>query len=439
MGTWEKPPASTRRPAAGVTAILALLILAPVQTSRANGNVSHVWVTLWALDHLPDGELRDLLTRDDLDLMLRNGANFPDGGYAVNDGYGEIAHWEPFQTAYLDWIADTFEPPWTDEAAQHIAFLMGMASHGMSDQLYDSMYLRRAGVYDEGSPGSSIGGDGSTDVCLTAEAGPLDPPELWLPAELMAELMVEAMGHTVDASTISDGQELVAFSIYFVSQVSQDPEQVAEHREAYPWACDHQMDEGVPGSPPTAAPVIAVYWQRLWDRLHGQDPIATPLMASYPEADGFAHPHDADDIESMVTFVVSRGLNADSATPDSIAVKDEDDAGHLPDIHVYYGHASHVVNLHPTADWTEEAFHTVSVDGLETWDGEQYAAFAFEFTTADPGVEPPEPEGCGCSEGNGGRPRWPVIALVALVAALRGRRGSRRPGRRSRDPGTPAR
>jgi len=96
------------------TALLATALLLGAATvflplpARANGQTSHLWISDTALDQLPDGELRDFLTRDDLQLMLRNGSMFPDGGYAVGDGYGEIAHWEPFQTAYLVWIRDSF-------------------------------------------------------------------------------------------------------------------------------------------------------------------------------------------------------------------------------------------------------------------------------------------------------------------------------------------
>jgi hypothetical protein len=78
----------------------------------ANGNFSHLWVATDALNYLEQGELKDLLTQDDLGDVLRNGAMFPDGGYAVGDGYGEMAHWEPFQTAYLEWIRATYQPPW---------------------------------------------------------------------------------------------------------------------------------------------------------------------------------------------------------------------------------------------------------------------------------------------------------------------------------------
>jgi len=401
--------------------IVSIGIALTAGTASANGNVSHLQVTLWAVDELSDGDLVDLLSREDVDLMLRNGANFPDGGYAVDDGYGEIAHWEPFQTHYLDWIASAYEPPWSDEAAQHIAFLMGMASHGMCDQVYDGMYLERSNVHDEGTSGTDIGRDGSTDVCFAAEAGPLYAPDLWIPDELMAELMLEQAGHSVDPGTIRDGQALVAFSLYYVSEASQDPDEVAIHQEAYPWACAHQLDESVPGSPPAAARVVAAYWQALWARLHGEDPLEDLPLAWYPDGTFGPNPAAADDIESMVSFVVPRGLDSATVNTDLITVQDEP-GDHLDvQVHHYYGHASHVVNLRPVHGWTPGGHHEVSTGpGLLTWDGLEYILFGFTF-----GVEgdPPQEEETGCtctSHGPGARPA--VAALVAGTAWFAARR-----------------
>jgi hypothetical protein len=403
------------------------LLLAPV-AAEANGNVSHLRVTLWARDHLPAGELRDLLDREDTDLSLQNGANFPDGGYAVDDGYGEIAHWEPFQSAYLEWIRANFEPPWSGEAGQHVAFLMGMASHGMCDQIYDSMYLTRSGVYDEGSPGSSIGLDGSSDVCFAAETGPLYAPELWVPDEVMAQIMLDAAGHEVEPSVIHDGQALVAFSLYFVSDVSQDPDEVALHHEAYPWACAHQVDEDVPGNPPAAAPVVAAYWERLWSRLHGDDTLDEPLLASFPALDGLAPERDGESIESMVSFVVARGLHQDTVGVETIAVRDSDGKDVPVDIHLYYGHNSHVVNLRPVDGWTGGLDHTVVAgDGLLTWDGEAVGSFEFTFAGGDDDDDgddddsAEDPETCACSA-VGARPRHGLALLGLSVVLLAVRR-----------------
>ncbi|MBT3220692.1 MAG: hypothetical protein HN348_16520, partial [Proteobacteria bacterium] len=342
--------------------------------------------------------------------MLLNGANFPDGGYAIGDGYGEIAHWEPFQSAYLHWIADNYESPWSDEAAQHIAFLLGMASHGMSDQLYDGMYLKRAAVYDEGAPGTPIGGDGSTDVSLASKVGYPEFPDTWVPADVMAGLMLDAMGHKVDADTISAGQGLLDFSLAYVAGASEDPSLVLQYAEAYPWASAHQTDETVPGSPVTTAPVVAAYWQFLWSRLHDEDHLNNPLLARFPRVDSDRQV-DETGIEAMVSFVVARGLHSDTVGTETIAI--EDSNGHKQDLEVqlYYGHNSHVINLQPTDSWSKGLVHQVSVGpGLSTWDDEELGEFAFSFDAA--GTTPQETAGgCAC----GLNPMRPIVLAPWLL------------------------
>src|SRR5262245_9807785 len=124
------------------SACLIGLTFAP-DSARANGQSTHLWITHDALDHLPEGALREFLTRPELRKMLDNGTMFPDGGYPQNDPYAEIAHWEPFQGAYFDWILTEHDPPYVDEGAENLAFLFGMASHGMADQVFDSLYGER--------------------------------------------------------------------------------------------------------------------------------------------------------------------------------------------------------------------------------------------------------------------------------------------------------
>ncbi|MBK9649614.1 MAG: hypothetical protein IPO67_31430 [Deltaproteobacteria bacterium] len=82
--------------------LLGLLFLSFGAPALANGQTTHSWISVHALAHLPPGDLHDLLTREDLAPYLLNGTMFPDGGYAVGDDYGERAHWEPFQSAYLE-------------------------------------------------------------------------------------------------------------------------------------------------------------------------------------------------------------------------------------------------------------------------------------------------------------------------------------------------
>ena len=407
---------------------LLLALLTPT-AATANGNESHLWVTLWARDALPEGELRSMLEQHDQ--PLQNGANFPDGGYAVDDGYGEIAHWEPFQSAYLDWIVEHHEPPWSDEAGEHIAFLMGMASHGLSDQTYDCAYLPRSDVYDAGSPGTSIGRDGATDVALVGGAGCADPPSGWVPDELMAELMLSHAGHEVAPDTISDGNTLVLFSMHIICGAADDEDLLAEYTAAYPWAGEHQMDPDEPGNPPNTAPVVAAYWEALWAQLHGEDPLAEPLIGQYPPADAGGWPAETDAIDAMVSFVLARGIDTGTLGSDTVTVTDADGRAVPIELHTCYG--SHVLGVKPTEGWTADSVHTVAVwPGLRTWDGQDIEPFEFVFdTTPTPPADTGEldnGEGCGCA---GTRRSSSVIPLALLgLGLLRRRRRTRWEGAR---------
>ena len=108
------------------TLILIGTLLA-TSTAYANGQTTHLWITDTAIEHVQDDDLAALLRSQSG--PLRAGTMFPDGGYAVDHGYGEAAHWEPFQDAYRDWIRENFSDLDSDEAAPHIAFYLGLASH----------------------------------------------------------------------------------------------------------------------------------------------------------------------------------------------------------------------------------------------------------------------------------------------------------------------
>ena len=405
-------------------ALAAFLAAMPATTALGNGQTSHLWITERALEHVPPGELRDLLSRDDLRPMLRNGSMFPDGGYAVGDGYGEIAHWEPLHNAYMAWILASYEPPWTDEAARHIAFWMGMASHGMADQVYDSMYMERARVYDADAPWATESMDEATDVAFAAEAGAQEVPELWVPADELAPLFLEVAGHEVAASTIRTGQAMLGFAVYYVGEAAQNPAALAEYQAQFPWATAHQLDELVAGSPPLEAQVIASYWQELWSRLHGE--IGLGVMDQFPRPATYAHETSAASIESMVSIVFTRDLADVIQEPGQLVVRDADGAEHAVAVHLFYG--SHVLNVRPVDDWSADAIYEVTtLEALTSFDGivaDDPLSASFTTLLAPEPPPAPEPNTCTAAPVRGG----PPAALAALLAGWLGVR--RRSGRR---------
>ena len=237
------------------------------ETALANGQSTHLWITEHALTHLPEGELKGLLTRADLRPMLDNGTMFPDGGYAIFDDYGEIAHWEDFQDDYLEWIIANEPPPFRDEEAQHVFSSWGSGSHGMADQVFDSLFMERSKLYDEAGSELLDSLDTASDVLFVAATQPRDVPEFWTPSGLFVDLYAQ-QDHEVSTATMESGQTRLAAALVWVALMSELDERVAEYEVQYPWSAAHLFDPMTPGSPPCEGAIIAEYWQTLWERLH---------------------------------------------------------------------------------------------------------------------------------------------------------------------------
>jgi len=383
----------TRRIAGFQLMVLSLLVFHSPGDSFANGNYSHLWMATDALNYLEDGELKDLLANPDLLYVIQNGAMYPDGGYAVGDGYGEISHWEPFHVAYLEWIRNNFQPPWSQEAQQHIAFLMGMSAHGISDQLYDGMYLERHEFYDEnGDSATMIGVDGATDACFAASQGiPMPIPEKFVPAEILAPLYETVSGHVVTPKTILQGQDIIVIAVMVANDAIDNPDTVAEYMEIYPFACGNQNNPEVPGAPPTHGPVIAKHWQVLWERLNGNDAFNQPLSGTfYSDSSPYNQVTDSSLPDSWVSFALPHGLNPSTVNTDTVVVTDQTQVAHPIKLNVYYGWNSHLVNIKPTEDWAVDTQYTVTISPPITdfEDRTMEASHSFTFST---GEEPQTP------------------------------------------------
>lgn len=398
--------------------ILALLAAGAL----ANGQTTHVWITLHARDHLPAGELRELVLRADLEQMLINGAMFPDGGYAVDDPYGEIAHWEPLQDPYLAWIREGYDAPWPDEAAEHIAFALGMASHGMADQVFDSLYMERAKVYDADSDWAGVSMDEATDVAYAAAVGGLAAPLQWIPYDPLLALFESEGGHLVEEDTLDAGQLGLQIAIAFVAAAASQPELVAGYEAEYPWATAHLLDD-IAGAPPCEGEIVAAYWQALWNRLH--DAPTSPVLATFPDHGAYGHPVAYDSVESRVSIVFARGLEQVSLGPEDFTVVDSAGESHAFDVNLFYREASHVVHLIPVADWPADEDVTVTIaPGIRTFDGETLEGASFAFSTRPPpedpvAAAPSTPSGCGCDVSAGVAPPWLALLMIGILRRRR--------------------
>jgi MYXO-CTERM domain-containing protein len=367
--------------------LLGLVTLVPNEAG-ANGQSAHLWITHHALDHLPEGALREFMTRPELRKMLDNGTMFPDGGYPLDDPYAEIAHWEPFQAAYFDWILANHQPPYVDEGAEHLAFMFGMASHGMADQVFDSLYGERVKVYD----GSFGDFDTASDLILMAEVGGMTAPSDWVPYEVFDQLYSEAAGYDVDPAVMMNGQNLLRIAVNSVGIFSQMPDKVEEAALPFPWGRLHLLDAEVEGNPPCEGELVARYWRVLWALAHQQG-LPGPVLGTLPPDGGANHPIASASLESWVTVAFARGLEDAPLGPDQFLLESEFGVEVPLGLWHYYGQDAHVVHLQPQTDLEPDTIYTVTVmPGVQTVHGDLLEGYAFQFSTGARGPTPSVPE-----------------------------------------------
>lgn len=378
--------------------LAALLSTRWPAAALANGNHAHSFISLHALEHLPDGPLRDFLSDPLLQKALLNGTVFPDGGYAIGNGYGETAHWEPYQRELLAHLKAKHPQLENDPAAREkLAFLFGMFSHGMADQTYDALFMDAARVHDQKGWKDELltSFDTATDVFWCHNHGPSPVPELWLPIDDIVAVYA-ARGEPVDAEIVQNGQLLLnTVVLNYPKATAQDPAKVSELKAMYPWGFEHLTDPHRPGSPLCEGKIVAAYWQSIWAELHGAPP-ELRILASVPTA-GASHPFvTKNDPEAKIAVIVSRGLSAKDLPADALVAKTADGQQLPTKQNLFYGNASHVLRLLPQADWPTDRPVTLHLKaGLLSFDGVALAAeetLTVQFgqgNLQEPGQPPP--------------------------------------------------
>ncbi len=377
--------------------VIALWLASPALPC---GQTTHVWTVLEAVDELPPGALRDLLADPAMRPALVGGTMFPDGGYShiVEHPYGEVSHWEPFQSSYGAWIAASWPGLEADtEARNHLAFLFGLAGHGLGDQLFDASYLLRSQAIDTWGPD---GADTATDVVFGATFGGWPTEERWVPYEDLVQRFGE-VGVEVDVPTMELGMASLEVALAFVASAATQPDVVAEYEAVVPWANAHLLDPTIPGSPARLPKAIAAYWVALWQRLHGGPPTADLVVHAEPEDGSFALPTDPGELADHVHLVLGSAVDEESVETSVRATANGQD---VPvEAWMYYGQHTNVLNIRPIERWPESTTVSVHIDaGIpnfdESWVSSEPAVVTWSTAAEAPEV-PAESSGCAAFGG----------------------------------------
>ena len=300
-----------------VTALLALLV-APGPAS-AHGVWGHIHVTGWAIENLPDGPLHDFFAEDpDILNAALFGAAFTDSGYwpiseplkAAAHAYGEHTHWEPFVNDFIQWIRDNDPPPWTEvDSKIRVAFLMGCASHGLQDEVFDSLFLLQVDHHD--GSGQDVA-DPGTDGFLVLDGHLRFIPTEWLPMETLLELYA-SLDQDVTAEVIQAGVDM-ATALYVNGDVGPAIARSLGERHAptIPWARQHYLDPEVPGSLHSEIMPTGGYLQAIWDRLHGAFDPNQAVIHTFPDPPRRLAGLDPASPDPWVTVIYGAGVERSS-------------------------------------------------------------------------------------------------------------------------------
>jgi len=464
--------------------ITALVWLLPATVS-AHGVHGHVHVTGWAIDALPDGEVRTLLSDPEMRGAALMGAAFPDSGYAATDAaledqaraYGEHAHWEPFIEDFIERMRTTYGPTYdTREERLLVAFLMGCAAHGLQDELFDSTFLFEVEQRDGAGQAEA---DPGTDGFLTQDGYFWMVPSDYVPVDDLLPLFA-GLSEDVDSAVIAHGVGNIRVYVNDIIGPSIAEANGEMYRPLIPWAAGHYLDAGVPGSLRAEIVPTARYMEAIWERLHGRFDDSQLVIHAWPDAPRRLREADATSVASWVTLILGQGIENSGATGSFI---DDVSAAHPHTLdYTRWGGegTSRIVRFLPSVDLTPGDFYTVTLDpGATLVDGAvTTVAHAHRFQVdcpdeatcpplgdlPDPAIDPPPPpdppdagpvdagidasadssgptdagvppateDGCGCrASGSPGSSSLGLLLLVALGLS-RPRRARFRPRSASR-------
>ena len=304
-----------------MTLVVGALLVAPLggDEARAHGIWGHIHVTGWAIEELPEGDLKTFLAEPEVLNAALFGGSFPDSGYFPIQGkndenaraYAEFTHWEPFIQRFVEWIRTEDPPPWDDlHSRKRVAFLLGCASHGLQDELFDSLYLDLT-AHHEGGDQDSV--DPGTDGFLALEGQLRFVPEPWIPLDTLQELYAE-LEADITPELIENASE--AMTSLYVNETF-GWELAASLGESYeeqlPWSRAHFMDPKVMGSLASEIAPTMGYIQAIWERLHeGLDADST-VVATMPPSNTELVTGAVEGYGTRVSWVYGVGVQKDSA------------------------------------------------------------------------------------------------------------------------------
>ncbi|MSP91432.1 MAG: hypothetical protein EXR79_06460 [Myxococcales bacterium] len=317
-GSWVAPRA--------LRALLCLAFAAPVP-AWAGGPHTQIFVALKAIDHVQPGPLRTFLDRADVRDALLCGALLPDGAAALGRAHADAEGSDALVRALAKRMRTRWPKPSLDpEGARTLAFVLGLQSHGIADEVFVGFFLWAAARFDkkgwstvpEHSPTAAA------DAMLIGIRGPSPVPGAWLPAVDLAAAHAD-LGLDVSAAALeADLDAARGTGLGAAANRGADPGVRAQATARYPWIAGHLFDPFTAGGPQMQARVVAASWQATWDEIAlGKPDPHHAVLAVVPSDGGAGHPVARDDAAGVLGVVLARAVRSQDVGSGAVVVRDD--------------------------------------------------------------------------------------------------------------------
>lgn len=336
-----------------------------MDSAWASGGSTHILASELALDRIASPGLRRLLNADAATATWA--AWYPDGGYVVDDigdsdrdDYGEISHWGRFQEIYWNTVTSPYHNP------EELPHVLGVMSHGLGDEIFDSIFMDRGQRLGEDVSRYDVG----VDMFVIREQrryGQVERGDLPVPPLVETYNQMGLDGETIGRKIQAADQILWAGikGEGALSLVSYD-----EFKALLPWANQNYME--APGGVLFMADWIAQFWQARWQVYRGAElEPYWPVITRFPERNAQLSQTDPVYGNRQPLFVFfGLGMYCPQLRETSWFAVDQITGSALPLTvsNIYSSTYCHLIRLDPTADWPDRPFQIITADPLSSWD-----------------------------------------------------------------------
>jgi len=260
-----------------------LISLFFAQQAFASGMTLHIWKADLAVERLADQDLQNLMQNQRP--AYRNGAVFPDTGYAINHPYGEYSHWHDFLNSYYAIINRRCPTLASTDCQQLFAHFLGSLAHTIADINFDRHFVTAAAKIDY---------DGSIDTAQSWVDTGLDflavfehkrafqVSKFQIPLQALLEAFDERAEVSVSSIDLLKGSSVLRLGLIF------EPVGASftyfYYKNRMPWAAANYLQAR--GGVLDSAERIARAWELVWRDFHqGQREALFETYGSWPDAD----------------------------------------------------------------------------------------------------------------------------------------------------------